>query len=190
MPSKEELKTILQSHTVFKLREEIANTNIFGYARMKKAELIETMLNEKFIDRFQHITMYVRPKRAEKGKAKLRPTRFITQTPDLKLGQRKNTSLASVINDYLREEREKKSAEGAKQVKKRELVRNYEEIKEKVKDETKDVVAKPIRKYKKREKKGEGSRGKYAKTAEEKAKKVKGKLKAVEEQLKALEEKA
>lgn len=186
MRTEEELKSILNSHTVFTLREEIAKTNIFGYAGMKKAELIKIMLEKA--ERFQHMTMYVRPKR-KKGVRNPRPTRFITETPDLKLGQRKNTSLASMTNDYLREEREKKSKEGAKSVRKRELVRNYEEIKEKVKDETKDVVAKPVRKYKKREKKGEGSRGKYAKTAEEKAKKVKDKLKAVEEQLKALEEK-
>jgi hypothetical protein len=199
MPSKEELKTILQSHPVFNLREQIANTNIFGYSKYKKAQLIELMLNEKFIDRFQHITMYIRPKK-KKGVRKPRPTRFITETPDLKLGQRKNKSDASIINDLFREDRKKqsekeskaeeKAKKGAKSVRKRELVRNYEEIKEKVKEQTKDVAAKPTRKYKTREKKGEGSRGKYAKTAEEKAKKVKDKLKAVAEKLKALEEKA
>lgn len=204
MPSKEELKTILESHPVFNLREQIANTNIFGYSKYKKAQLIELMLTDEFIDRFQHITMYIRPERAEKGKRKPRPTRFITQTPDLKLGQRKNTSAASKFNDVMREDRRKAAEEeskaeedtkkGAKSVKKKVALINSEKITEKVKEElkekTKDVAAKPTRKYKKREKKGQGSRGKYAKTPEEKAKKRKDKLTAVAEKLKALEEKA
>jgi len=197
MPSKEELKTILQSHPVFNLREQIANTNIFGYSKYKKAQLIELMLADEFIDRFQHITPYIRPERAEKGKAKPRPTRNVADNPDFyKLGQRKNTTFASYVNKSLADDRkaEEKAKKGAKSVKKKVALINSEEIKEKVKEElkekTKDVAAKPTRKYKKREKKGQGSRGKYAKTPEEKAKKRKDKLKAVAEKLKALEEKA
>ena len=44
---------ILNSHPISFLRKEISKTNIKGYSKMKKKELIELMMKNK--DRFHHI---------------------------------------------------------------------------------------------------------------------------------------
>ena len=51
MPSREEL----ESHPVTTLKKEISKTNIKGYSKMKKPEIVELMLKNK--DRFHHIKM-------------------------------------------------------------------------------------------------------------------------------------
>lgn len=51
MPTRE----ILESHSATTLKKEISKTNIKGYSKMKKAELVDLMLKHK--DRFHHIKM-------------------------------------------------------------------------------------------------------------------------------------
>ena len=47
------MEEILKSHPVSNLKFEISKTNIKGYSKMKKGELIKLMLKNK--DRFKHI---------------------------------------------------------------------------------------------------------------------------------------
>jgi len=48
-----DLKTRLESHPVATLKKEISKTNVKGYSKMKKAEVVALMLKNK--DRFNHI---------------------------------------------------------------------------------------------------------------------------------------
>ncbi len=48
-----DLKTRLESHPVSTLKKEISKTNIKGYSKMKKADVVSLMVNNK--DRFNHI---------------------------------------------------------------------------------------------------------------------------------------
>ena len=57
-------KEILNSHPVGTLKKEISKTNVKGYSKMKKAEVVELMMKHK--DRFGHITMKGKAKPAEK----------------------------------------------------------------------------------------------------------------------------
>ena len=50
-------KEILASHPVTTLKKEISKTNIKGYSKMKKAQVIELMLKEEHIDKFKDIKM-------------------------------------------------------------------------------------------------------------------------------------
>jgi hypothetical protein len=50
-------KNILQSHPMRNLKKEVSKTNIKGYSKMKKEEIINLMM--KYQDRFKHIKMYV-----------------------------------------------------------------------------------------------------------------------------------
>ena len=47
------MKDILNSHSVTALKKEIAKTNIKGYGKMKKAEIVTLMMKHK--DRFSHL---------------------------------------------------------------------------------------------------------------------------------------
>ena len=58
-------KEILASHPVTTLKKEISKTNIKGYSKMKKAQVIELMLKEEHIDKFKDIKMA-----EKKGKSK------------------------------------------------------------------------------------------------------------------------
>ena len=60
MPSRK----ILNSHPVSVLKKEISKTNIKGYSKMKKPELIDLMMKPEHEDRFAHIEMA--PSREEK----------------------------------------------------------------------------------------------------------------------------
>ena len=62
MPSKEEL----ESHPVTTLKKEISKTNIKGYSKMKKTEIVELMLKNK--SRFHHIKMAEKKPKEEKPK--------------------------------------------------------------------------------------------------------------------------
>ncbi len=64
MPSKVEL----ESHPIANLKKEISKTNIKGYSKMKKPEVVELMLKNK--DRFHHIKKYVKPTSEPKPKPK------------------------------------------------------------------------------------------------------------------------
>ena len=46
-------REILNSHPVSTLKKEVAKTNIKGYSKMKKAEVVELMMKNK--DKFGHI---------------------------------------------------------------------------------------------------------------------------------------
>ena len=50
-------KEILASHPVTTLKKEISKTNIKGYSKMKKAQVIELMLKEEHVDKFKDIEM-------------------------------------------------------------------------------------------------------------------------------------
>ena len=63
MPSREEL----ESHPVTTLKKEISKTNIKGYSKMKKPEIVELMLKNK--SRFHHIKMA--EKKPKKGTHKM-----------------------------------------------------------------------------------------------------------------------
>ena len=55
------MKSILESHTVTDLKKEISKTNIKGYSKMKKDDVIKLMLKNK--ERFNHIkTKEVKPR--------------------------------------------------------------------------------------------------------------------------------
>jgi hypothetical protein len=62
-------KKILESHPVSVLKKEISKTNIKGYSKMKKSEIIDLMMKPEHKDRFHHIEM-AKPKLSKKEKAK------------------------------------------------------------------------------------------------------------------------
>ena len=62
MPSKE----ILDTHPIASLKREIRKTNITGYSKLTKDEIINIMLKNK--DRFHHIVKYVKPERKPRVK--------------------------------------------------------------------------------------------------------------------------
>lgn len=64
MPSRIEL----ESHPVTTLKKEISKTNIKGYSKMKKPEVVELMLKNK--DRFHHIKMAEKKPKKKKIEAK------------------------------------------------------------------------------------------------------------------------
>jgi hypothetical protein len=53
-------RPILESHPVGVLRKEISKTNIKGYWKMKKAEVIDLMLKKENASKFSHIKMNVK----------------------------------------------------------------------------------------------------------------------------------
>lgn len=57
-------RKILKSHPVSVLKKEISKTNIRGYSKMKKPELIDLMMKPEHADRFAHIQ--IAPSRVEK----------------------------------------------------------------------------------------------------------------------------
>ena len=59
-------RDILNSHPISHLKKEISKTNIKGYSKMKKNEIIELMM--KTPKRFSHIEKY-EPKKKETKKA-------------------------------------------------------------------------------------------------------------------------
>jgi len=61
MPS----RPILESHPVSVLRKEISKTNIKGYSKMKKAEVITLMLKRENASKFSHIKMNEKSKPKE-----------------------------------------------------------------------------------------------------------------------------
>ena len=61
------MRDIFNSHPVSVLKKEIAKTNIKGYSKMKKAEVVNLMMKHK--DRFTHIKMRSKAEKAPKKKA-------------------------------------------------------------------------------------------------------------------------
>ena len=64
-------KEIFESHPISNLRKAISKTNIKGYSKMKKDELVALMVKNK--ERFQDIKPYVKPVRAKKPKPAPKP---------------------------------------------------------------------------------------------------------------------
>jgi len=74
------MKDIFESHPVSVLKKEISKTNIKGYSKMKKAEVIELMMKNK--DRFSYIKMAEKkPQKKPDKKIKLKPEK----KPDKKI---------------------------------------------------------------------------------------------------------
>ena len=65
------MKDILNSHSVATLKKEISKTNIKGYSKLNKAQVVELMLKNK--DRFKHIKMNTKGKK-EKERKEIYPT--------------------------------------------------------------------------------------------------------------------
>jgi len=88
---------ILNTHSLKTLRSEISKTNIKGYSKMKKAEVVELMLKNK--DRFMHIQKKGKKEKSEpekeqksepekKPKLKLKQKSEPEKKPKLKLKQK------------------------------------------------------------------------------------------------------
>ena len=95
MPTKE----ILNSHSVTALKKEISKTNIKGYSKLKKAHVIDLMLQHK--TRFHHMKMATKTIVASAPTVKV-PVKIIikkkkTTTPQKKLGSK--WSYNDVVDD-------------------------------------------------------------------------------------------
>jgi len=66
-------KEILRSHPVTILRKEISKTNIKGYSKMKKNEVIELMLKAENKEKFKHIKMAKKKQRVKTESKKEAP---------------------------------------------------------------------------------------------------------------------
>jgi len=64
------MKDILNSHTVKTLKSEISKTNIKGYSKLKKPELVALMLKHQ--ERFVHIKAFVKTDKTAKPDVKPR----------------------------------------------------------------------------------------------------------------------
>ncbi len=93
-------RKILKSHPVSVLKKEISKTNIKGYSKMKKPELIDLMMKPEHADRFAHIE--IAPSRAEK-----------------KAQKEKNAKSQKEGDDFLKREEERMKKE--EEAKKKEL---------------------------------------------------------------------
>ena len=60
------MKSILESHSVSVLKKEISKSNVKGYSKMKKSEIIELMLEHK--EKFSHIKMAEKKERKKSEK--------------------------------------------------------------------------------------------------------------------------
>jgi len=108
MPTRE----ILNSHSVTDLKKEIAKTNIKGYSKMKKPEIVSLMLKHK--DRFSHIKHKEKVKKPAKKPRKEEPRK---EEP------RKKGTIKDVINEII----ELYGKEGIK--KKKNDFKNIEQVK-------------------------------------------------------------
>jgi hypothetical protein len=82
-------RDILNSHSVSTLRKEISKTNVKGYSKMKKNEIIELMM--KTPARFAHITMKEGKPKKEKAK-KAEPKKAEPKKTESKKVMTKTTS--------------------------------------------------------------------------------------------------
>ena len=64
-------REILESHPAYILKAIISQHNVKGYSKMKKAEIVELMMQHR--TRFRHLKHYVRPKRARKPRKPRKP---------------------------------------------------------------------------------------------------------------------
>jgi len=68
------MRVVFNSHSVKTLKKEISKTNIKGYSKLNKNELVNLMMKHK--DRFSHIEMN-KPKKIKETK-KRKPIKLVT----------------------------------------------------------------------------------------------------------------
>jgi len=84
---------ILNSHPVTHLRREIGKTNLKGYSKMSKAEVVALMMKNS--DRFNHIEMYVKPPRKPRVKKEKKVSKPASK-PQAKQSQAKQSEPLTV----------------------------------------------------------------------------------------------
>ena len=72
MPTKE----ILNSYSVVELRKEVSKTNIKGYSKMKKSEVVELMMKPNNKPKFHHIKVKTKAKAAPPAPAPKKTYKF------------------------------------------------------------------------------------------------------------------
>jgi len=65
------MRDILNSYSVTELRKFISSSNIKGYGKMKKKEIVDLMVKKENVDKFKHIKM--KPKKERKAPKKKEP---------------------------------------------------------------------------------------------------------------------
>lgn len=76
-------REILNSHPVSVLKKEISKTNIKGYSKMKKTELIDLMMKAEHADRFAHIEIASSKKKpVKKERSPIKLTSFTVTKAD------------------------------------------------------------------------------------------------------------
>jgi hypothetical protein len=108
-------RDILNSHPVATLKKEISKTNVKGYSKMKKGEIIELMM--KTPERFAHITMKGKqPRKKAEPKKKEEP-------------KKAEPALSSSFEDWFKSRRAKElMKKSIKKGKKRASVKEIESI--------------------------------------------------------------
>jgi hypothetical protein len=106
MPTRE----ILNSHPVQTLRKEISKTNIKGYSKLKKGDLVSLMLKHK--DRFHHIKSATKKKKVDMPHSKDSKVKGFKSGDKVKIKRKTNTEkirgtntakdLRASLKDYLR----------------------------------------------------------------------------------------
>lgn len=132
-------KEILQSHPISVLKKEISKTNIRGYSKMKKSEVVDLMMKNK--DRFGHIRMKekktaqtkIQPKKKEVPKASLKELKAklkLKGLPSMALKFIKTVEQAQErLNELEAKEPEDKKVQISKSVLERIPVKNQAKIK-------------------------------------------------------------
>jgi len=105
-------RDILNSHPISVLKKEISKTNIKGYSKMKKPEIVELMM--KTPTRFSHIKMN------EKARKKAEPKKKVVKED------------SSRLEALLKDDKPKKKAEPKKAEPKKKNGIDYDEVEEKL----------------------------------------------------------
>lgn len=91
-------KEILNSHPISTLKKEISKTNIKGYSKMKKDEIVELMMKNK--ERFGHIRMKGESSEKPKGKGPAeKPKKKVVEKIDYDKVEESNSFLSG--NDFI-----------------------------------------------------------------------------------------
>ena len=65
------MKEILNSHPLKNLRLAVKNSNIKGYSKMNKSQLIDVMLKPQHRNDFKDVKIYVKPEKKREKKEKI-----------------------------------------------------------------------------------------------------------------------
>lgn len=96
------MKEIFESHSVKVLKNEISKTNIKGYSKMKKAEVVELMMKNQ--ERFKHIKM-AEKKEPKKKVKKEEPKKKIKIKKDNNLLQNMKNLVKKYNKDEIKKEK-------------------------------------------------------------------------------------